>query len=113
MDDQNISTNKRPQPRTSPIVDSFTGDIGFSIEGISDHHMPLKYEDFECTIDLLKIDMVNFQNLKLKLIFTINGDLENLRKLYDGGKRGGKGSGTFFSGNNIFYRTGQLPYFTQ
>jgi len=35
--------NKRPQPRTSPIVDSFTGDVGFSIEGISDHHMPLKY----------------------------------------------------------------------
>ncbi len=83
MDDQNISTNKRPQPRTSPIVDSFTGDVGFSIEGISDHHMPFRYEDFECTIDLLKIDMVNFQNLKLNIIFTINGDLENLRKLYD------------------------------
>ena len=77
------SDNKRPQPRTSPIVDSFTGDVGFSIEGISDHHMPLKYHGFNCGIDLMQIEMVNFQVLRIKLIFKINGDLDNLRKLYD------------------------------
>jgi len=77
------SDNKRPQPRTSPIVDSFTGDVGFSIEGISDHHMPLKYHGFNCVIDLMQIEMVNFQVLRIKLIFKINGDIDNLRKLYD------------------------------
>lgn len=77
------SDNKRPQPRISPIVDSFTGDVGFSIEGISDHHMPLKYHGFNCVIDLMQIEMVNFQVLRIKLIFKINGDLDNLRKLYD------------------------------
>jgi len=81
MNKQNISTSERPQPRTSPIVDSFTGDVGFSIEGISDHHMPLRYHNFDCVIDLLRIEMVNFQILRIKLIFTINGNLDNISKL--------------------------------
>ena len=83
MEDQNNTANKRPQPRTSPIVDSFSGDVGFSIEGISDHHMPFKYDNFDCVIDLVRIEMVNFQILRVKLIFTINGDHDNLRKLYE------------------------------
>ncbi len=78
------NTPKRPQPRTSPIVDSFTGDVGFSIEGVSDHHMPFKYDHLHCVIDLMRIEMVSFQVLKIKLIFTIKGNLDNLRTLYDG-----------------------------
>jgi len=34
-------------------------------------------------IDLMQIEMVNFQVLRIKLIFQINGDLDNLQKLYD------------------------------
>jgi hypothetical protein len=70
-------TPKKPQPRTSPIVDSFTGDVGFSIEGISDHHMPSKYDHLHCVIDLMRIEMVNFQVLRIKLIFTIHGNLDS------------------------------------
>jgi hypothetical protein len=76
------STNKKPQPRTSPIVDSFAGDLGFSIEGVSDHHMPSRYGNFNCIIELLQIEIVNFQNLRIKLIFKINGEINDLHNLY-------------------------------
>ncbi len=74
----------KPQPRTSPIVDSFSGDIGFSIEGISDHHLPYAYGNFECDVDLIRIEMANFQRLNLKVIFTINGNADIISKLYEG-----------------------------
>ena len=76
-------TKKRPQPRTYPTVDSFTGDIGLFIEGISDHHIPFKYSNFDCTIDIFQIKMVDFQHLSIKLIFKIDGKLDDLRNLYD------------------------------
>ena len=72
----------KPQPSTMPISESFTGDIGHRISGISDHHIPSGYEDYSCVIHELSAEMLSFQTLVLKGSFTIDGDPDSMKDMY-------------------------------
>lgn len=75
--------NEKPQPRTSPIVDMFTGGFDYVVDGISDHHIPFRYENFELDVDLFQMNMSNFNSMQLKVGFTIKGNIEDISKLYE------------------------------
>lgn len=73
----------RPQPSTIPISETFSGDIGYRIEGVSDHHMPAGYEDYFCVIHEINVEMLSLQTLILRGSFTVDGDPGSLQNLYE------------------------------
>lgn len=73
----------KPQPKTVPITDTFSGDIGLWMEGVSDHHFPAAYGDFSCVVELMQVEMTSFQSMHLKLIFAVGGDPQRIGRLYE------------------------------
>lgn len=71
-----------PQPSTIPISDTFGGDVGHRIEGITDHHIPEGFGKYRCVVHEIDLDMVSFQTMKMRIAFTIEGEGDSLSSLY-------------------------------
>jgi hypothetical protein len=72
----------KPQPSSIPIFEAFTGDTGYRIGGVSDHHIPSGFASYRCVVHQMKLEMVNFVTMKMRFSFTIEGDAKSIETLY-------------------------------
>lgn len=75
---------ERPQPSTRPITKSFTGDVGFTVLGVTEHYFPLRYQNISCQVTTCKADILNFRQMELELVFSLDIDKQTIEDLYEG-----------------------------
>lgn len=75
---------ERPQPETRPITKSFTGDVGYTVLGVTEHYFPSRYQNINCKVAECKADIKNFRQMEVELVFSLDINSQTVEELYEG-----------------------------
>lgn len=73
----------KPQPRTLPFTNAFSGGDLSVIRGVSDHYFPSRYDELTCTVSFFEVEIKNFREMEIRATFRLSGKEEIIKKLYE------------------------------
>ncbi len=72
----------KPQPRTLPFTNAFSGGDHYEVRGVTEHYFPSKYQDISATVHTFEIEIQNFKEMIIKTRFRLDGASDAIKNLY-------------------------------
>lgn len=73
----------KPQPKTLPFTNSFSGGDVSKIRGVTEHYFPEKYDNLTCEVSFFEIEIKNFRQMEISATFKIKGSNNVVPNLYE------------------------------
>ncbi len=72
----------KPQPKSLPFTNAFSGGEFSQIRGVTEHYFPTKYDELICTVNSFDIEIKNFREMEVRTKFVLSGADDAIKTLY-------------------------------